>query len=326
MTLKIGMIGTGGFSQLHASILSKMDGVKIQAICGTSKEKAAKMAFQHQDANGYDHFLEMVDAEKLDAVYIVAPPMVRGKMELELIERNIPFFVEKPLGIEKEIPNKVLQSVKQKPLITSVGYHFRYKNSIQYMKEHLKKQKIGIVLGKWMGEMPRVNWWRNQEKSGGQFIEQTTHIVDLLRFVCGEVEEVYAMYGNRVMHNQYENVTVADVGTVSIRLQNGIIANLTNTCILPDGVGEIGMKLYTDKGTLDWRPDRLEICENGPKSEHIDTADPYVLENEAFIHAVRTGDTSQILSDYSDAYKTHEVTYAALESARSGVPIKLTTN
>lgn len=54
-----------------------------------------------------------------------------------------------------------------------------------------------------------------------------------------------------------------------------------------------------------------------------DTDNPYVRENEAFIHAVRTGDPSQIRSNYSDAYPTHEVTYAALESARIGLPVKL---
>lgn len=48
MTLKIGMIGTGWFSRKHADILSKMDGVQIQAICGTSKEKAADMASDYE--------------------------------------------------------------------------------------------------------------------------------------------------------------------------------------------------------------------------------------------------------------------------------------
>lgn len=180
-----------------------------------------------------------------------------------------------------------------------------------------------MVLGKWMGEMPMVSWWRDQEKSGGQFIEQTTHIVDLLRYVCGEVEEVYAMYGNQVQHNKHDNVTVPDIGTVSLRLQNGVVANLSNTCILPSGMGDVGLKFYTDKGMLDWQGDKLEIDQEGIKTMYKDTDNPYVRENEAFIHAVRTGDTSQIRSDYSDAYLTHEVTYAALEYARTGVPVKL---
>ncbi|PAF21222.1 oxidoreductase [Terribacillus saccharophilus] len=323
MTLKIGMIGTGWFSRKHADILLKMDGVQIQAICGTSKEKAAAMASDYEGANGYDQYVEMLDAEELDAVYIVTPPMVRGEMELELIGRGIPFLIEKPLGTEDKIPAKVLERMNESSLITSVGYHFRYSDSVQRLKENINGQKLGMVLGKWMGEMPMVSWWRDQEKSGGQFIEQTTHIVDLLRYVCGEVEEVYAMYGNQVQHNKHDNVTVPDIGTVSLRLQNGVVANLSNTCVLPSGMGEVGLKLYTDKGILDWQGDKLEIDQEGIKTMYKDTDNPYVRENEAFIHAIRTGDTSQIRSDYSDAYQTHKVTYAALESARSGVPVKL---
>ncbi|WP_306452987.1 hypothetical protein [Terribacillus saccharophilus] len=131
------------------------------------------------------------------------------------------------------------------------------------------------------------------------------------------------MYGNQIQHNKHDNVTVPDIGTVSLRLQNGVIANLSNTCILPSGMVDVGLKFYTDEGMLDWQGDKLEIDQEGIKTMYKDTDNPYVRENEAFIHAVRTGDTSKIRSDYSDAYQTHKVTYAALESAKSGVPVNL---
>jgi myo-inositol 2-dehydrogenase / D-chiro-inositol 1-dehydrogenase len=47
------------------------------------------------------------------------------------------------------------------------------------------------------------------------------------------------------------------------------------------------------------------------------------VETEAFLHAVRTGDRSRILSDYEDGYKTLKVTCAAYESAKRGLPVKL---
>ena len=42
MTLRIGIIGTGWFSKVHADILSNMDGVDVTAFVGTSLEKAAQ--------------------------------------------------------------------------------------------------------------------------------------------------------------------------------------------------------------------------------------------------------------------------------------------
>lgn len=324
MTLKIGLVGTGSFSKLHADILSKMEGVTVQSICGTTKEKAVNMAKKFRDANGYGDFNDMLDADQLDAVYICIPPMAHGAIEKELIRRRIPFFVEKPLGADQSIVDSIVTNLKETSLITSVGYHFRYKQSVQRLIETLKNKQIGMVTGHWMGTMPEVAWWRKQEGSGGQFIEQTTHIVDLLRYVAGEVDEVYASYADLVIDKKFDGVTVADVGSVTMKLKSGIIVSLTNTCILPNGMERVGMSVYTDQGMLDWQPDHMSITEkSGTRVVKVDSDNPYVKENEAFIHAVRTGETFGILSNYFDAYETHKVTLAALESSRTGLPVKL---
>jgi len=321
--MKVGIIGTGYFSMFHAKILSELAGVKITAIYGRSIEKAESMASKFTHARGYNNLESMLDTNHLDAVYICVPPMAHGEIELELIKREIPFFVEKPLSQDNETPLTILTEIKQKTLLTSVGYHYRYTDSISHLKRIINDQNIGIVLGQFMGSMPKVPWWRNQASSGGQFIEQTTHIVDLLRYICGEVDEVYSVFGNHILSTQDESVTVADVGTVTMKLRNGIVANISNTCILPESVGKSGITLFTDQGMLDWSSKGLEITIKGSTSNYIDTVNPYQTESEVFINAVRTGDPSTILSDYGDAYKTHNVTSAALESAMKGTPIKL---
>ncbi len=317
------MIGTGYFSMFHAKILSELVDVKVTAIYGTSLDKAKGMASKLPYATGYCDLVEMLDANSLDAVYICVPPMAHGQIELELIKRGIPFFVEKPLSQEHEIPFKILSEIRKKSLLTSVGYHYRYSDSIAQLKTMLSNQNVGIVLGQFMTSMPTVAWWKDQASSGGQFIEQTTHIVDLLRYICGEVEEVYAAFGNRILSAKDESVSVADVGTVTMRLRNGIVANISNTCILPENIGKTGITLFTDQGMLDWTPNYLKISGTSSKSEVIDVTNPYQTESEVFINAIRTGDSSVILSDYEDAYQTHRVTVAALESAMKGSSIKL---
>ncbi|MGN7762187.1 Gfo/Idh/MocA family protein [Paenibacillus sp. 22594] len=322
MTLHIGIVGTGWFSKVHADLLAGMEDVKLQAICGSTNQKGEEMARAYS-AEGYGEITEMLDAHKLDAVYICVPPQSHGTIERALIRRDIPFFVEKPLGSSTEIPASLLQDIKEHGLLTSVGYHFRYQENIARLKKSLSGDKVGMIVGQWMGGMPGVAWWRDQEQSGGQFTEQTTHIVDLLRYLGGEVTEVYGMFGNRIMHEQHEGVTVADVGTVSLKLDNGIVANISNTCVLPGEVGRVGLSFYNDKGLLDWNPERLLEVRSGDSKEYTHSGNPYAAESEAFLHAVRTGDRSRILSDYEDGYKTLKVTCAAYESAQSGLPVKL---
>ncbi|MBD8071446.1 Gfo/Idh/MocA family protein [Bacillus sp. PS06] len=323
MTLKIGMVGTGYFSKLHCGILTTFKEVQLTAVCGTSKEKATIFASEYNNVSGYDNLTEMLDAEQLDAVYICVPPMAHGEIELELVKRNIPFFVEKPLGADLLTPSTILKELERKTLITSVGYHFRYKESVQMLKATLQEQQLGMVLGQWSGGMPMVSWWRNQDGSGGQFIEQTTHMVDLLRYVCGEIDEVFAYYGNQIMHKKVDAVTVSDVGTVNMKLSSGAVANISNTCILPSGVGRTGLTFYTDQGIIDFAPDKLTIQTPNGKVEHLDKSNPYIIENEAFIHALLTGDSSRILSSYQDAYKTQIATVGALYSTENGTPTKL---
>ncbi|TDG00342.1 Gfo/Idh/MocA family protein [Paenibacillus piri] len=322
MSLKIGFVGTGSFTRFHCDLLAKMDGVQVAAFCATSLDKAEKAAAGWNGAGAYDSVASMLDSQRLDAVYVCVPPMAHGEIEMTLIERGIPFFVEKPLGLDIELPAQIADKLAARKLITSVGYHFRYMDSTQRALELLQQRKVGMALGYWMGSMPKVGWWRRQDGSGGQFIEQTSHIVDLMRYLIGDVEEVYAAYASRVMHEVEEGVTVPDVGTVTFKLASGAVATISNACMLP-GNGPTGLQIYTNQGLLELTRDSLKDAGKSTISEYKNEHNPYVREHEAFLHAVRTGDASRILSPYADSLKTQAVTAAAARSAATGQPVRV---
>jgi myo-inositol 2-dehydrogenase / D-chiro-inositol 1-dehydrogenase len=319
--MKIGFIGTGWFANKHASILGEMNGIEVSAFVGTSLEKAETEARKWSNAKGYTNVEEMLDKQKLDAVYICVPPMAHGAIEKALLERRIPFFVEKPLGINDE-PFEIARKIEEQGLITSVGYHWRYMDISKKAQALLQERQAGMALGYWMGSMPMVHWWRDVSKSGGQFIEQTTHIVDLLRFLIGEVKEVYSAYSSRVMESKVEGTTVSDVGSVILKLNNGIVANISNTCILPES-HKAGLEIYTNEGVMEITSNLLRDIRGKELNEYRNQLDPYKVENEIFLNAVKTGDASHILSTYSDAVKTHAITLAAAQSALTGLPVSL---
>lgn len=322
MTVKLGFIGTGGIANHHVGNLVQIDGVSLTAFYDVDLGRAQKAASEHHGAKAYAKLEDMLDDNKLDGVYICVPPLAHGDAERQVIERAIPFLVEKPLGIDRDTPAAISQAVKAKKLITSVGYHWRYSEATILAKKLLADRTPGMALGYWMGGMPMVPWWRVQAGSGGQFVEQTTHIVDLLRYLCGEVKEVYAAYALQVMGEKVEGTDVPDVGTVTLKLANGMVATISNTCMMPVG-HHVGLDIYTDKGVLEVRGNSLkEIAAEGIQT-HTNVLQPTAAEDEAFIHALRTGDASRILSDYEDSLRTHEITIAANESAVSGKPVLL---
>lgn len=321
MTVKVGFIGTGGIAQNHLSNLKNIDGVTVTAFYDLDGRRAEQAALEWNDAKAYSSIREMLDGPKLDGVYICVPPLAHGEAERLVIAQGIPFLVEKPLGVDQDVPTEIAALVANKAIITSVGYHWRYHDSTSTAQRLLANSRLGMALGYWMGGMPMVPWWRVQSGSGGQFVEQTTHIVDLLRFLCGEVTEVYAAYALRHMQH-VEGTDVPDVGTVTLKLANGMVATISNTCLLPIG-HHVGLDLYTDQGVLEIRGNDIKEHTRKGVVDHKGTVNPYLEEDKAFVHAIRTGDPSGILSDYEDAMRTHQITIAANHSAISGKAISL---
>lgn len=323
MTLKIGFIGTGGIANNHIRNLSKIEDTEIIAFCDIQLARAEEAAKQHANAKAYSNVADMLDDRKLDAVYICLPPMAHGEAELAVVERGIPFLVEKPIGLDMELPLQILNKVQEKKLMNAVGFQWRYHPAVQKAAEILKEVEFGMALGFWLGGMPGTPWWRVQKLSGGQFVEQTIHITDMLRFLCGEVTEVYSAFGSRILHKRVENVTVPDVGSVTMKLENGGVATISNTCILPGG-GKVGLDIYTDQGAIEIRGNGLKHIKKANEVFEFPTnVSAHELEDIEFIKALKTGDPSYILSDYADAIHTHAIVVAANESAETGKPVTL---
>ncbi|UOQ50002.1 Gfo/Idh/MocA family oxidoreductase [Gracilibacillus caseinilyticus] len=312
--LRIGFIGTGGFTNHHVQVLQGIENVEVAGFVGSSLEKAEQFAAQYTGAVGYSQLETMLEQEQLDAVYICVPPMAHKNYEALLIDYGIPFLVEKPLGIDVQQVRKVKEKVEQHQHLTAVGYHLRYSDTIARVQELLKNAETAMAAGKWMGSMPGVYWWRNQEQSGGQFNEQTTHITDLIRYLFGEVKAVYAQETNQCTNKKDPTVTVADVGLFTLTMESGMLVQIMNTSALPNGTGDVGIEIYTDQGIIDWKLGHVNWKFPGKQERYDQLQNPYKRETEAFLHAVATGDRSKILSTYEDSWYTFKVTAAAEKS------------
>jgi predicted dehydrogenase len=320
MAVRIGFIGTGGIAQHHMNQLLQIEDVRIACGYDTSSETLIK-ASKRFEFTPYDDLDKMLDSEVLDCVYICVPPFAHGEIEKKVIERNLPFLVEKPIGINLDTVKEILSLIEKRGIIVSVGYHWRYMDITKEAKELISPEKIGMVLGYWMGGLPMVPWWRRKEQSGGQFVEQTTYIVDLARFIVGDVEEVYALFDRRLVFD-VEGMNVPDVGTVNLKFKNGVIGNISNTCALNFGY-TVGLHIYGRNIVIEVLGNKLVINEQGKKIEKQARLNPSLEEDRIFINAVKTKDPSCILSTYRDAAKTLAVTLSAWDSAGENSVVKV---
>jgi Predicted dehydrogenases and related proteins len=229
--------------------------------------------------------------------------------------------VEKPVARDLDYARRVEKAIQRAGVMSMVGYHFRYYGAIERAKERLQGLPVLMVKGAWDGGMPTgAPWWRTYAHSGGQLVEQTTHIFDLARYLVGEIAEVftYSHHNPALLHHPDGDIAVADV--VCLKFENGAVGVITNTNGL-HAPGEVGLKVYTPERIVEVSWGRMVETEVNRKEEYHSRDNPYLRESEAFLTAIRTGDRSLIRSDYSDGVRTLAVTLAADEAGRMGAVV-----
>ena len=318
--VKLGFIGTGGMASAHMRNLSdNFEDVEFTAMCDISEARAKDCA-QEFGGNAYTDFRVMYDKEELDAVYICTPPFAHGEQERIACERGIAMFIEKPIHSELEPAVVINDYIEQTGVITSVGYHWRYGGNAQNAKAMLDAEpQILGALGYWIGGLPGTPWWRVRAQSGGQHVEQTTHIFDLARFLIGsDGKTVHGVAASGSM-TDIPNYDVDDISMVNIEFQNGTVANIVSSCAMA-GYGRVQLEVFC-RG--------LVVTVGGPnnfnrkgETEPLSSAGGQDRDR-VFIDAVKSGDGSEILSSYSDALQTLRIMLAASTSFRTGKAVDL---
>lgn len=330
---RIGIIGCGGMADAHLSGLSKMADVQLVGFCDVVEAKAEEKGAKY----GAPHFTDprrMLATIPCDAVYILLPPFAHGAPEHAAIEAGVPFFVEKPVGNHLEVCREVAATVASAGLLTAVGYMNRYRRGVRRAREVFAEDAPVLTYGGWLGGTPRGaggtgigSWWVDKSKSGGQFVEQVSHTVDLVRFLCGEAAEVY-MHNvpPRTFNREVAGVySIDDAATLSVRLKRGGVANIWSSCATNVG-GNVTLTVYGGRHAAffsGWEHNLRLITQGQPEETIPGEGDIFALEDREFIDAVMEKDGSRIGTPYGDGVKTLELILAAEESARTGKPVAL---
>jgi predicted dehydrogenase len=238
-------------------------------------------------------------------------------------------LVEKPIANNLETALRVSDAFKTAGTLVSVGFMCRYRASVARAKQLMEAgDPTVLVNGWWVDEMPPPLWWRTMSASGGQFVEQCTHLVDLARYLVGEIDEVSA-YATRGFILDVPDYTVDDAMVVNVRFRSGAIGNFSTGCFVREGHASgmgIGLTLASRSAKCvftSWNVDLTLISKGAQEEVRSTESDIFAVQNAVFLDAVRTDDTSNIRSSYEDAIKTLKVGLAAMRSAQERRVVKL---
>jgi len=317
MSVRIGFIGTGGIAQRHLQTLSKNSDAQLVAYCDLDVERAQKAAKEY-GGNAYRDYEKMLDREELDALVICIPPFAHGDIELAACEQGLHMLIEKPVAVSSDVALKILKAVEEADLTTLVAYKYRWDDHVQKGREMLADQTIGLVFGNFWGGTPGVGWWRIKSESGGQMIEQATHIVDMARFMVGDVQRVQAFGTLQAMNKVYPDFDVWDATVVNLEFAGGAVGTISCTC-LAQNWGQSSLRVIAREIMVSVRGgEGISWVDQDGEGEYERQIDGYQREGDVFVEAVMTGDRSEVYSDYADGVKTLAVTEATNFSIENG--------
>lgn len=317
--VKVGFIGVGGIASVHLKNISNIEHASIAAVCDISAERVKQVGEQYK-ANGYTDIDEMLKNESLDALFVCVPPFAHGDIEEKAAALGIHMMVEKPLGLNLENVTAKAKVIEESGIICATGYCLRYLDTVSKAKEYLQGKDIAMVRGHYITSFVQTPWYRSMAKSGGQLVEQSTHTLDLIRYLAGDVNTVYANMALRLL-GDIPDIDIPDVTSVSITLESGAIGHLTSSFTQADhytGIELLGrnFRVVLDNTTL-------HIIEKDKTISYKSTLDFYAAQDRAFIDAVRLNDKELVLAPYGEALKTLAVTLAANASNKTGEAIHL---
>jgi predicted dehydrogenase len=320
MKLRVGFIGVGGIASAHLQNLKDNEHVQLVAACDIVKANADKAAHQY-GATAYTEFDAMLDKEKLDVLFVCVPPFAHGDIEEKASSLGIHMMVEKPLGLDMSVIRDKAEVIRKSGILAASGYCLRYLDTAARAREYLSDKTVGLVRAHYMTGFVATPWWRDMSKSGGQIVEQTTHTVDMVRYLAGDVTKVYADMALRVMKD-VKNISIPDVGTMNLVFQSGAVGHVDTCFIQPDHRNGVEVQGKDFRVVLEGTT--LTIVERNQTTTYTSkSGDVYKAQDDKFIEAVVTGNKDLILSPYEDALRTVEVTLAANESSRTGLPVIL---
>ncbi|MEN3534714.1 Gfo/Idh/MocA family oxidoreductase [Microbispora sp. ZYX-F-249] len=243
--VRLGFVGAGYVAGRHAGSLARLPDVRIGAVADPRADRALRFA-EATGARPYGSYGEMLDRESLDAVYICVPPGAHGEPERAVLARRLPFFVEKPVACDLRTAEEIAEAVRAAGVVTATGYHWRYLDTVERAAGLLADTPPLLVLGFWLDRTPGTGWWARQDQSGGQLVEQGTHLFDLARLLAGEVEVAHATGAHRPGAEPGE---IHRAVTSTLRFASGATGAIAATSVLAAGY-RIGIEFFCQGRTV----------------------------------------------------------------------------
>jgi predicted dehydrogenase len=222
------IIGPGYISQRYVDKIAALENARVVAVVGRHPDKTRRYAQRHNIAVYGTDLESVVNEAHPEAAIICTPNALHHDTVLAAAGLGIHCLCEKPLDISRERQNEMIDTCRRKSVVLAVAYIHRFHRHLQYTKSLIESGALGkilvvdaaVKLYRAPGYYAESSWhgtWGID--GGGPFIQQGSHVVDLILWLAGEYEEVLAAKSFSVFHD----IEVEDHGYAVIRYKSGAV-------------------------------------------------------------------------------------------------------
>ena len=337
-----GLVGLGMGGETHARELQHVPDAELVAVYGRNEDKARAFAQRFGAKRWYSDYRQFLDDREIHVADIVTPNGLHQDFAVPAAEAGKHVVVEKPLEISLARADAIIEACRRHRVQLSVIYQMRFGQAARRVKQALDAGLFGrLLLADVYDKEYRASsyyandYWRGtrQYEGGGSLMTQSSHVIDLLHWMAGPVESVFAQRRTALHRIEVEDLVVA---TVTFR--SGAVGVIESaTCVSPAFKSRLELHGELGSAIMNGEHDELMFWEVRGSDEQIDAppgfhfkdvSDPRLLPE--IRHRLLLTDVVEAIREHrppavtgEEARKSLAIIMAIYESAERGVKVTL---
>ncbi len=253
--LKFALVGCGRIAKRHSELLgyNQIENAELVAVCDIVENKAKKLGEQFS-VPYYADIDTMMQKEDIDVVSVLTESGNHAKHVIGLANYGKHIVVEKPMALTIDDADRMIVACAENNCKLFVVKQNRFNVPVVKLREALEVGRFGkLVLG-----TVRVRWCRTQEyydqaswrgtwaMDGGVLANQASHHIDLLEWMMGDVESVFAKSITALA-----DIEAEDTAIVTLKFKNGALGLIEATTAVRPKDLEGSISILGEYGTVE---------------------------------------------------------------------------
>lgn len=186
-SIVLGVIGAGGYVPAMLLPHFKTEGVEFRSIATASGISAHDVGKRFGFTYAVSSADEVLDDRDVNLVVIGTRHGTHAELASAALERNKHVFVEKPLALNDDELESVLQAARSSTAKLMVGFNRRFSPLGQRAKEFFAQRDapLSMLYRVNAGRIPPEHWVQDAEEGGGRIIGEVCHFIDFMQYLAG---------------------------------------------------------------------------------------------------------------------------------------------